>query len=172
MLLFGNGSADASIGLPVAGIESIIANHLEVLFGDMPDELFDEVHGRNGLVNKNIILVSVVVEGNSIGNLVIGVNTGRGDYGTAEIAADIVEDSRWIALIAFSVNVEAILGVAINGSFEAFEILGESALKEIEQDSLESLAKESVVEVRNSTPKAKLIDTAFRDKTVNVRIPF
>ena len=45
-------------------------------------------------------------------------------------------------------------------------------MKEIEQDSLESLAKESVVEVRNSTPEAKLIDTAFGDKTVNVRIPF
>lgn len=34
------------------------------------------------------------------------------------------------------------------------------------------MAEEGVVEVRNSTPKAKLIDTTFRDKTVNVRIPF
>lgn len=172
MLLFGNGSADTGVGLAMASIDTVITDHLKVFFRDVSDEPFDEVHGRNGLVNKDIIFVSVVVEGNGISKLVIGVNTGRGNHGTAEIAADIVEDSRGTAFVAFSVNVEAILGVAVNGSFEAFEIWGESALKEIEQDSLESLAKESVVEVRNSTPEAKLIDTAFRDKTVNVRIPF
>ena len=122
VLLFGNGSADTGVGLAMASIDTVITDHLKVFFRDVSDEPFDEVHGRNGLVNKDIIFVSVVVEGNGISKLVIGVNTGRGNHGTAEIAADIVEDSRGIALIAFSVNIEAILGVAVNGNFKAFEI--------------------------------------------------
>ena len=160
------------VGLAMASIDTVITDHLKVFFRDVSDEPFDEVHGRNGLVNKDIIFVSVVVEGNDISKLVIGVNTGRGNHGTAEIAADIVEDSRGIAMVAFGVNVEAILGVAVNGGFEAFEFRRKLLLKQIEEDGLESMAEEGIVEVRNGTPEAKLIDAAFGDKAVNMGIPF
>lgn len=117
VLLFGDGSADTGVGLAMAGIDTVITDHLKVFFRDVSDEPLDEVHGRNGLMNKDIILVPVVVEGNSIGNLVIGVDTGSCNHGTAEITADIVEDSRGTAFIAFGVNVETILRVAVNGRF-------------------------------------------------------
>lgn len=121
VLLFGNGSADMGVGLAMAGIDTVITDHLKVFFRDVSDEPFDEVHSRNSLVHKDIIFVSVVVECNGISKLVIGVDTGSCNHGTAEIAADIVEDSRGIAMVAFGINVEAILGVAVNGGFEPFE---------------------------------------------------
>lgn len=37
---------------------------------------------------------------------------------------------------------------------------------------MECLAQEGVVEVRDRAPETKLIDAAFRNKTVDVRIPF
>lgn len=117
MLLFRDGSADAGVGLAMAGIDTVIADRFKVFFRDVAHKSFDEVHGRNGLMNKEIIFVSVVVEGNGISNLVIGVNAGRGNHGTAEITADIVEDSRGTAFIAFGMNVETIFGVAVNGGF-------------------------------------------------------
>lgn len=45
-------------------------------------------------------------------------------------------------------------------------------MEQIEEDCLEGVAEEGIVEVRKGTPEAKLIDGAFRDKTMNVGIPF
>lgn len=155
----------------MASIDTVITDHLKVFFRDVSDEPFDEVHGRNGLMDKDIIFVSVVVECNGISKLVIGVDTGSCNHGTAEIAADIVENSRGIALIAFSVNVEAILGVAVNAGFQTFEFGRELLLEEIQKDSLEGIAEESIVEVCNRTPKTEFIDATLGDKAVNVGIP-
>lgn len=103
--------------MTMACIDTVIADHFKVFFRDVAHEPFDEVHGRNGFMNKDIIFVSVVVKGNGISSLVIGVDTGRGNHGTAEITADIVEDSRRTAFIAFGINVEPIFGAAVNGGF-------------------------------------------------------
>lgn len=117
VLLFRDGSADAGVGLAMASIDTVIADHFKVFFRDVAHEPFDEVHGRNGLMNKDIIFVSVVVEGNGVSNLIIGVDAGRGNHGTAEITTNIVEDSRRTAFIAFGMNVEPIFGVTVNGGF-------------------------------------------------------
>lgn len=168
----GDGSANASIRLAMASIETVITNHFEVFFGDVSDELFDKVQGRDGFMDKNVIFVSVVMESNSVGVLIVGIDTGSGDDGTAEIAADILQDSGSIALVVFGINIEAIFGVAVNAGFQTFEFGREFLLKEIQKDSLEGIAEESIVEVCNRTPKTEFIDAAFRDKTVDVGIPF
>lgn len=161
MLLFGNSSADTGIGMAMSSIDAVITDHLKVFFRDVSDESFDKVHSRNGLMNKEIIFVSVVVEGNSISNLVIGVDARSGNNGTAKIAADVVEDRGRIAFVALSVNVETVFGIAINGSFESFEFRRKLLLKQIEEDGLEGMAEEGIVEVRNGAPESELVDSAF-----------
>lgn len=172
MLFSGDGSANTSIGLAMASIETIITDHFKMLFRDVADESFDKVHSRNGLMDQDIIFVSVVMEGNSISKLVIGVDTGSGNHGTAKIAADVVEDSRGSAFIAFGINVETVFGIVINGGFEAFEFRRKLLLKQIEEDGLEGMAEEGIVEVRNGAPEPELIDGAFGDKAVNMGVPF
>lgn len=172
MFLFGNSSADTGIGMAMSSVDAVITDHFKMFFRDVAHESFDKVHSRNGLMNKEIIFMSVVVEGNGISNLVIGVDAGGGNNGTAKIAANVVEDRGRIAFVALSVNVETVFGIAINGSFEAFEFRRKLLLKQIEEDGLESMAEEGIVEVRNGTPEAKLIDAAFGDKAVNMGIPF
>lgn len=171
-LLFGDGPADASIRLAMASIDAIITDHFKMLFGDVPHKSFDEIHSGNSFMDKDIIFVSVVVEGNGIRSLVIGIDTGSGDHRTAEVAADIVEDSGRAAFVAFGINVETVFRVAINGSFETFEFRWETILEQIEEDGLEGMTEEGIIEVRNRAPKTEFIDTAFRDKAVNVGVPF
>lgn len=142
-----------------------------MFFRDMSDELFDELHSRNGLVDQDIIFMSVVMEGNCISSLIVRIDTRSGNYGTAEVASDVLQNSGGIALVVFGVNVEAVFRVAVNGGFEAFEFWRKFLLEKIQEDGLEGIAKEGIVEVRNRTPKTELIDTAFGDKAVNVRIP-
>ena len=42
----------------------------------------------------------------------------------------------------------------------------------LEESSTESIAKESIVEMRDITPESIITVTAFRDETMDMRIPF
>lgn len=44
-------------------IKPIVANHLEVLLGDMLDDAANEIKGRDGFFNIYVIFVAIVVEG-------------------------------------------------------------------------------------------------------------
>lgn len=171
VFLFRDSPANTSIGLAMPSIETVVADHLEMFFRDVSDEPFDKVHGRDGFMDKAVILVSVVMKGNSVGSLVIGVNAGSSNNGTAEVTANVFEDGGRITFVAFGVNVEAVFGVAVNGGFQVLEFRREPFLEKIQENSLEGLAEESIVEVRDGTPEAEFIDGTFGDKAVNMRIP-
>lgn len=156
----------------MACIEAVIADHFEVLFGDVADQFFDELHGRDGFMDKDIVFVPIVVEGNGVGSLVIGINAGSGDHRTAKVAADILQNSRSIAFVVFSIDIETILGIAVNGGLDSLEFGRESLLEKIQENGLESLAEEGVVEMGDRAPETEFVDGAFRDKAVNVGIPF
>ena len=72
-----------------AGIETIVANHLEMLFGNMKDELFDKIHNRDRLRNSLMIFMPGVMESNR--GTVIGINARRSDRRTPEITANILD---------------------------------------------------------------------------------
>lgn len=53
----------------------------------MPDEPLHEIQNGNGLVNKLVIFVSVVVECDEF--TIIFINARSGDYGSSEISANV-----------------------------------------------------------------------------------
>lgn len=171
MFLFWDGSANASVRLAMARIEAVITDHFEVLFWDVADELFDKVHGRNGFVDKDIVLVSIVMEGNGVCSLIVGIDARSSNHRAAEIAADIIQDSGGIALAAFCINVETVFCVAVNEGFQPFEFRRKLFLEEIQKNRLEGVAEKRIVEVSNRAPKAEFIDAAFGDKAMNMGIP-
>ena len=83
-------------------------------------------------MDKDIVFVPIVVEGNGVGSLVIGINAGSGDHRTTEVATDILQNGRSIAFVVFSVNIETILGVTVNGGLHFLEFGRELFLKEIQ----------------------------------------
>ena len=50
----------------MTSIYAEIPDHLKMLFRDVTNEAFDEVHGGNGFGDKLVILVTIVVEGDGI----------------------------------------------------------------------------------------------------------
>lgn len=158
--------------MTVTSVEAVITNHLEMFFGNVADQSFDKIHGRNGFIDKTVIFMPDVMEGDGISSLVVGINSGSSNDGTTKITTDIFEDSRRTTLAAFSINIETVFGVTENGGFYPFKFWRKLFLEQIQEDSLEGLAQESVVEVRDRAPKAKLIDTAFGNKAVDMWIPF
>lgn len=167
-----NGSSNTGVGLTVTSIETVVSNHLEMFFGDVSDQSFDEIHGRNGFVDKTAIFVSVVMEGDGICNFVIGINAGSSNDWATKISADVFENSRRTALTAFGMDVETVFGVSVNGGLNTFEFRREVFLKQIQKDGLEGFAQKGIVEVRKRTPKTKFVDATFRNKTVDMGVPF
>lgn len=167
-----NGPTNPGVGLTVTSVEAVISNHLEMFFGDVADQSFDKVHGRNGFGYKTVIFVPVVMERDGISNLVVGIDSGSSNDGTTKITTDIFEDGRRTALATFSINIETVFGVTVNGGFYPFKFGRKLFLEQIQEDGLESFTQEGVVEVRDRAPETKLIDTAFGNKTVDMWIPF
>ena len=88
--LRGDSPEEFLVDLPVTCIKAAVADHFEMLFGDMADEAFDEIHGRDSLLHILPIFMAVIMEGDKV--TVIAVNTGSGDDRAAQIAADIFKD--------------------------------------------------------------------------------
>lgn len=55
----------------MAGIKTIVAGHLEMLIRDMLDQELNKVDSGNGLPNKGVVLMAVIVEGNIFAVIVI-----------------------------------------------------------------------------------------------------
>lgn len=122
----------------MTGIDAIITDHLEVLFRDMPDEPLHEIQNGNGLVNKLVIFVSVVVECHE--PAIIFINARSGDYGSSEISADVSGNDGRIAEDWFGINIETILLIPVNGCFNFFEGIADFFVQFIQKSSLEGLA--------------------------------
>ena len=88
LLLHGNSPMKPFILFAVSGIKPTIPDHLEMLFGYVPDQTFNEVNGRNCFNNIFIILMAVVMESNRIP--IVRVDSGCGDHRPSEITADIL----------------------------------------------------------------------------------
>lgn len=103
----------------MACIDAIITDHLEILFGDMPDKPLHELQSGNGFVNKSVVFVSVVVKCDRI--TIVSVNAGGGNNRAAEVSADVFSDNGRITEIRFGIDVEPIFLVTVNRGLDFFE---------------------------------------------------
>lgn len=101
----------------------------------------------------------------------IRINTRSGDNRSAEIAANILGDDRGIAVVGFSVDIEALAMIFINGRFNIFERSAKFRVETIEKSSAKGLAKKRVIKMLEAHPRGKTADSDFGNKDVDMRIP-
>ena len=94
MFLSADGATEGAVFLPVSGIESIVTDHLEVFFRDMPDQPLNKFESGNGFLNISFIFMAVIVKSNQIA--IITVNAGGSDDRAAEKYEGIAERMRTI----------------------------------------------------------------------------
>jgi len=80
---------------------------------------FNEINGREGLFDKRIVFMLIVVESYIVA--VIGINPGKCNGGPPRITAGIFDNGIGIAKIWFGVNIKAIFVFMIYFGFRLFE---------------------------------------------------
>jgi len=170
MVLLAECSAKGFILFSGSGIKTIVADHFELLFRDMPDQPFDEIKCRDGFFHVFIIFMTVVVKSDIFA--IVTVDAGSGNYRASKIAADIFHNLLWIAFLGLCINVETIFVVPVNGGFHFFERRPKMFLEFVQKGCLEGIPQEFVVEMLDISPMTIVRESAFRDKTVDMRIPF
>ena len=116
-------------------IDAVVTDHFKVLIRDMDNEPFNKFNGRNSFNNEFVIFMSVVMEGNMGAG--IRIDTGSGNDRSAEIATNVFRDDRRVAVVGFSVDIEAFRMIPINGRFDFLEGRTEFVMETIKQSSTE-----------------------------------
>lgn len=170
MLFLRDGTAEFFVRAAVACIDAIITNHLEIRFRNVADKPFHEIQYWNGLVNKFVVFVPVVVESNRI--TIVLVDAGSGDSRTPKISADIFGDDGRITKVGFSIDIKTILLITVNRGFDFLERVTNPGMHFIKECGLKRFPEQFIVEVFKGTPTTGITNATFGNKTVNVRIPF
>ena len=151
-------------------IESIIPCHHEMLFRYVLDKQGNKVQDRESLYHIRIILMFIVMESDIFA--IIGIDPGSGNDRTAEVAADVFDDSIGVAEIGLGIDIETIFIHFVNGSLSLFERRADTLFQFIKKCGLESLAQVSVVEMFYNSPEAVIRKAAFDKEAVDMWIPF
>ena len=154
----------------VSCVQAAIADHFEMLLRDMPDQAFDEIHDRDRFLYKFIIFMPVVMKSDLF--TIIFINPGSGDHRTSKITTDIFDRSFRIAGRRFGINVKSLLMRRIAESFGLLERIAQPLLHLIKKSGTESVAQKRKVEVSDISPKAVITEPTFRNKAMDVGIPF
>lgn len=141
-----------------------------MLFGDMADKPFYEIHGRNSFLYILIILMAVIMKSHHFA--IIGVNSGDGDDRSAKMPANIADDCFRVTEVWSGINIEALLVFIITFGFYFFKRRTEESFHLIEESGAESIPKKGVVKMLYGFPESIITKTAFGNKAVNVRVPF
>ena len=158
------------VNLPVAGIDAAITDHFIVLFRDMPDEPFYEIHNRNGFFHIFVIFVPIVVESNKIA--VIFVNPRCGDHGTPEIAANIFDGCLGVAFVGFCIYVETFFVLLVTTGLDFFKGGSDHGFHFVKQGSAKGIAKEGIVKIIDVAPETVVAVSSFRNEAVDIWVPF
>ena len=108
-----------------------------MLVRDVDNEPLNKFNGRNGFNNEFVIFMSVVMEGNMGAG--IRIDTGSSNDGSAEIATNVFRDDRRVAVVGFSIDIEAFTMIPINGRFDFLEGRTEFVMETIKQSSTEGI---------------------------------
>lgn len=73
---------------------------------------------------------------------------------------------------SLGINVNAIFISTINMSLGCFERGSDARFEEIKRGGLKGFAKECIVEMFENPPEAVIGETAFRNETVDMGVPF
>lgn len=128
---------ELGINLPMAGIETSITDHFEMLFWYVPDQSLNEFHGRNRFFYVLFVFMSVVMESNHFA--IVFINSGCSDDRTPQISTDIFDNCFGVTFVRFGINVKTVLMLRIAIRFHFFERRTDFGLHFIKQSSAESI---------------------------------
>lgn len=156
--------------IPASGIKPIVTCHFKVFFRDVLNQELYKINDRKCPFYKGIVLVPVIVKSDIAA--IIGINPFEGNDGASEIAADIFNHRIGITEIGFCINIKTILILTVDKGFRFFERRSNAGFKKIEEGCLKGLSKKGIVKMLDDTPKAVIREAAFRNETVDMRVPF
>lgn len=170
VLFAGNGSVEFFVDVPVTGINATITDHFIMLFRDMLDKTFYEVHNRKCFFHVSIIFVAVVMEGNKV--TVIPVNPGSGNHRTPQVTPDVFDNGFRITFVRLCINVETFFVFPIAEGFYLFKRRPDLSFHFIKQCGAEGITKEGIVKVIDVAPETAVTVTALRNEAMNMGVPF
>lgn len=166
----GNCTMELFVNFPVADIDAAITDHFIVFFRNMSDKPLYEFHNRDSFFYILVIFVPVVVESDKVA--VIFVNPGCGDDGTPEIAANIFDGCFWVAFVGLCIYVKTFLMLLITAGFNFFKGRSDQSFYFVKQGSAEGVAQEGIIEMVDAAPETIVTVSSFRNKTVDMWVPF
>lgn len=129
MLGFRDSLPKGFIFFALPGIETIVAGHFKVFFGDMLNQELNKINGRKSLFNKGIVFMAVIVKSDVCA--IIGIDPFEGNGRSPKIATDIFNDSIRITEIGFGINIKAIFIFAVDKGLGSFERGSNTGFEEI-----------------------------------------
>ena len=103
---------------------------------------------------------------------VITVDSGGRNYRAAEITANVFEGGFRITFCGFGINIKAVFVSGVTFGLDGLKGISKVGMQFVKERSAESVAQVSIVKMMDMSPKFIITVSTFRDKAVNVRIPF
>ena len=147
MFFLGNSSSQITIRFTMPCIDTIIANHFEMLFRYVLRKTRNKIKDWKIFSHKFVILMTVVMEGNN--------------YRPAKISSNIFDYIGRIAFIRHGTDIETIFVVSIDGRFYFFKGVAKVYMQFVKQGGLKRIPKELKVEMFYMTPKQRIADPTF-----------
>ena len=169
MFLLRDSTVQFLILFSMAGINAVITDHFEMLFRDVLDKKFHKFESCDSHNHKFIVFVTVVMESDIF--TIIFINAFCGDNRSAKVTTDVFRNFSWPAQSRLGINIKTLFAVLVDVRFDSFKRTAYFRFQFIQKSSAECIAKKCVVKVFESAPERRVSDTAFRDKTVDVRVP-
>lgn len=155
----GNRTMEAFVNRTMTGINTAVPDHFKMLFRDMPDQAFYEIHGRECFFDIFFVFVAMVVEGDKFS--IVLINAGCGYHGSTEIAADVLYHSFRIAFVGFCIDIKSMLVFRVTSSFDLLKRGTKFAFHFIKQSSAKSISKICVIKVGNMAPETIVTVSTF-----------
>lgn len=140
-------------------IYPIVAEHLEMFFGDVDNKLFYEVQGRDGFGNGPVIFVSGVMKGYVFA--VVIINTGCSDDRSAEVSADVFNGDIGSAEIWLCANIKTFGMFFVHFIFDFTKSWTDTGRELLKQYLAKGIAEKAVIKVSDGTPWSDGAGSAF-----------
>ena len=151
-------------------IDTAITYHFEMFFRNMLNKALNKFHGRDGFYHILVIFMTVIMKSYILS--FIAVNAGSSNHRPSEITTNVFCNNFRVTFVWLGVNIESFFVLVIVYGFLFFERGIYNSLHFIKTDRAKNVAEESVIKVGNITPETVITVATFRDKTVNMGIPF
>ena len=151
------------------GIYPIVAEHFEMLFRDMDDQLSNKVRSRNGLGDGFVVFVSGVMIGYIFA--IISINAGSRNNRSAEIAGDVFDGDIRSAKIWFCPDIKTIGVFCVHLIFNFQKRWTDTGSEALKKDFAKGVAEKVIIKVFDRAPGSEVASTTFRNECMDMGIP-